>query len=273
MMQTESFRVIADTAVAELVLIRGPQLNTLRDGFWGELSEALETLDAMPSVRALIIKAEGAHFCAGMDLDFFRAVREKEQAESGRYREWLRRKIRYLQKPMDQMEALRFPVIAATQGACIGAGLDLVCAADLRLCSADGFYGIHEINVGITADLGVLQRMPALISPAVVDELALTGRRMPADEAKAAGFVARVASDVAELHAAADEMAQHVAKLSPLAVAGTKTALRRNRRAQVADGLDYMTAWNAAMFVTDDIPEAIDAQQNKRSAGFEDLLA
>ncbi|WP_348675783.1 enoyl-CoA hydratase-related protein [uncultured Abyssibacter sp.] len=273
MMQTDSFRLTVDDAVAELVLTRGEQLNTLRDAFWGELSDALEQLDATPSVRALVIKAEGPHFCAGMDLDFFRAVREKEQAEAGRYREWLRRKIRYLQKPMDQLEALRFPVIAATQGACIGAGLDLVCAADLRLCAADGFYGIHEINVGITADLGVLQRMPTLISPAVVDELALTGRRLPAEEAKATGFISRVEPTIEALHAAADDMARRIAGLSPLAVAGTKTALRRNRRAQVSDGLDYMTVWNAAMFVTDDVPEAIAAQQGKRATRFEDLLA
>lgn len=272
MMQTESFRLTLDGAVAELVLTRAGQLNALTDAFWGELSDALEQVDACSAARVLWLKAEGPHFCAGMDLEFFSAVRAQEQSEPGRYREWLRRKIRYLQKPMDQMEALRIPVIASTQGACIGAGLDLVCAADLRLCTADSFYCIHEINVGITADLGVLQRMPTLISPAVVSELALTGRRLPAEEARALGFVARVVPDVEALDRASADMAARIAALSPLAVAGTKSALRRNSRDRISEGLEFMTLWNAAMFVTDDIPQAIDAQLNKRAVRFEDLL-
>ncbi len=272
MVQTEAFSLRRDGAIAELSLNRAEQLNTLQDAFWGDLSDALERIDADPTLRALVMTAQGEHFCAGMDLDFFAAVRAREDAEPGRYREWLRRKIRYLQKPMDQIEALRIPVIAATQGACIGAGLDLLCATDLRVCSAEAFYCIHEINVAITADLGVLQRMPTLIAPAVVDDLALTGRRMLAEEAHASGFVRQVVERPQELRAAAMTLAEHVTRLSPLAVAGTKAALRRNRRAQVDVGLDFMTLWNAAMFVSDDIPSAIQAQRQRQSAAFQDLL-
>lgn len=272
MVQTDAFRLSREGAIAELTLIRAEQLNTLQDAFWGDLSEVLIQVDEDPTLRALVLRAEGEHFCAGMDLDFFAAVRAREDAEAGRYREWLRRKIRYLQKPMDQIEALRIPVIAATQGACIGAGLDLICATDLRLCSAEAFYCIHEINVAITADLGVLQRMPALIAPAIVDDLALTGRRMPADEARSSGFVRQVVEHPEGLRDAAMQLAEQVARLSPLAMAGTKTALRRNRAAQVASGLDYMTVWNAGMFVTEDIPKAIQAQRQREIPGFEDLL-
>jgi len=272
LMQADAFRLVRDGAIAELTLARPDQLNTLQDAFWADLSRALDMVDAEPELRALVLLAEGPHFCAGMDLDFFEAVRAQAQAESGRYREWLRRKIRYLQKPIDQFEALRIPVIAATQGACIGAGLDLLCGTDLRLCAPDAFFSIHEINIGITADLGVLQRLPSLIAPALVDELALTGRRMPAEEARASGFVCRVVEEASELRDAARAMADHVAALSPLAVAGTKTALRRNRAARVADGLDFMTAWNAAMFITDDIPRAIEAQRSRQAVRFDDLL-
>jgi len=272
LMQADAFRLVRDGAIAELTLARPDQLNTLQDAFWADLSRALDMVDAEPELRALVLLAEGPHFCAGMDLDFFEAVRAQAQAESGRYREWLRRKIRYLQKPIDQFEALRIPVIAATQGACIGAGLDLLCGTDLRLCAPDAFFSIHEINIGITADLGVLQRLPSLIAPALVDELALTGRRMPAKEARASGFVCRVVEEASELRDAARAMADHVAALSPLAVAGTKTALRRNRAARVADGLDFMTAWNAAMFITDDIPRAIEAQRSRQAVRFDDLL-
>ncbi len=271
-MRFDTFHFSTDGPVAEIRFSRADQMNTLSDGFWGELSAALENLDTRPAVRALVIKAEGKHFCAGMDLDFFSAVRERAQAEPGRYREWLRRKIRYLQRPMDQMEALRIPVIACTQGACIGAGLDLICAADIRLCSADAFFSIHEINVAITADLGVLQRMPTLIAPAVVHDMALTGRRMPAEEASARGFVSEVAPGIDALHERAMSIARHIAQLSPLAVLGTKHALQRHRRAAISEGLDYMTAWNAAMFPTDDIPHAIDAQRQRRQARFGDLL-
>ncbi len=271
-MQTPAFCLRQNGPIAELVLQRGDALNTLQDEFWGDLSRALELLDAEPGVRALILRAQGPHFCAGMDLDFFAAVRARETAEAGRYREWLRRKIRYLQKPMDQMEALRVPVIAATQGACMGAGLDLICAADLRVCTADAFFSIHEIKVAITADLGVLQRMPQLISPAIVDELALTGRRLLADEALRTGFVSRVVEGEAALTAAALGLAEQIAALSPLAVAGTKAALRRNRARQLAGNLDVMSIWNAAMFVGDDVPEAIAAQRAQRTPEFEDLL-
>lgn len=272
MLQTDAFCLNRQGAIAELTLTRAEQLNTLQDAFWGDLSDALERVDADPTLRVLILRAEGEHFCAGMDLDFFAAVRAHGDAEPGRYREWLRRKIRYLQRPMDQIEALRIPVIAATQGACIGAGLDLVCATDLRLCSAEAFYCIHEINVAITADLGVLQRMPNLIAPAIVDDLALTGRRMPADEARSSGFVRQLVDAPQDLPAAAMQLAEQLAALSPLALAGTKTALRRNRRSEIAAGLDYMTVWNAAMFVTDDIPQAIEAQRQRQAAAFQDLL-
>ncbi|MGB0220952.1 MAG: enoyl-CoA hydratase-related protein [Sinimarinibacterium flocculans] len=266
------FELRIEGAVARISLARAEAMNALTDRFWGALSESIERIDATPSVRALVITAVGSHFCAGMDLDFFAAVREHESAEPGRYREWLRRKIQYLQRPMDQLEALRVPVIACTQGACIGAGLDLVCAADIRLCTADAFFSVHEINVAITADLGVLQRLPQLIAPSVVQDLALTGRRFAAAEALTHGFVSHVADDVPALHAHAGELAARIGGLSPLAVLGTKHALVRQRRRAIGEGLDYMTAWNAAMFPTADIPVAIAAQRKREAASFDDLL-
>ncbi|MGJ8670114.1 MAG: enoyl-CoA hydratase-related protein, partial [Oceanococcus sp.] len=265
-MCNQNFQLKLQNGIACLELCRPEQLNTFTDEFWGQLSEALSDLDQQPEVRALVVQAQGAHFSAGMDLDFFSQVRSRQGAESGRYREWLRRKICYLQKPMDQLEALRFPVIAASQGACIGAGLDLVCAADFRLSSADGFFAIHEINVAITADLGVLQRMPQLIAPAVVDDMALSGRKMLAAEALQRGFVRSISNSTQDLHGAAQQLALHLAGLSPLALHGTKAALKRNRRHAIRDGLDHMASWNAAMFISDDVPEAIQSQQQERNA-------
>lgn len=272
LMQTDTFRLSRTGAIAEIVLCQGAQLNTFDDAFWGDLAIALDRVDAMPEVRVLLLRAEGPHFSAGMSLSFFSEVRERAQGEPGRYREWLRRKIRYLQRPMNQLEALRVPVIAATQGACVGAGLDLVCAADIRVCAADAFFCIHEINVAITADLGVLQRMPNLIAPAVVHEMALSGRKMRAKEALERGLVATVCADAATLGDHVDTLAASLAAHSPLAIAGTKAALRRGRRHEIADGLEFVSLWNAAMFIADDIPDAIQAQQARTHAHFPDLL-
>lgn len=272
-MSSSEFQLSFDGPVAELVLSRAEAMNTLTDRFWGELSSALEAVDRRSDVRVLILRAQGKHFCAGMDLEFFDEVRSREGEESGRYREWLRRKILYLQRPMAQLEALRIPVVAAVQGACIGAGLDLICAADIRLCTADAFFCIHEVNVAITADLGVLQRLPLLIAPSVVQEMALTGRRMGADEASARGLVCNVTPDIEGLAESADAIARQLSARSPLALLGVKNALLRPRRAAVTAELDYMSAWNAAMFVTDDVPAAIDAQKRRSEVTFEDLLS
>jgi enoyl-CoA hydratase/carnithine racemase len=223
-------------------------------------------------VRALIISSSGRHFCAGMDLDFFPEVRKQETEDAGRYREWIRRKILFLQRALTRLEEIRVPVIAAVHGGCLGAGLDLACATNLRFCTSDAFFSIHEINIGMTADLGVLQRLPKLLPSGLAHELAYTGRRLEATEALGSGFVNRVFADHAQLLAHVHELAAQIGDKSPLAIAGSKLMLNRARDGSVAEGLELISLWNAAMFVTDDVPNALAAQKQKSKPVFADLL-
>jgi len=272
MMNHSSFDLLRDGAVAELRLNRPAQMNALDRSFWSDFPRVLDLLDADPSVRALLITAAGKHFCAGMDLDFFPQVREQEAEEAGRYRDWIRRRILALQRALTRLEEIRVPVIAAVQGACIGAGLDLVCASNIRFSTRDAFFRIHEINIGMTADLGVLQRLPRLLPAGLAHELAYSGRKLMADEALSSGFVNRVFGEHETLLAHARAVAAQIARQSPLAVAGSKVMLTRARDRSVADGLELVSLWNAAMFVGDDVPQALAAQQQKTQCRFADVL-
>jgi enoyl-CoA hydratase/carnithine racemase len=271
-MDSPSFELSWHGAVAEIRLARPAQRNALDTAFWRDFPVALERLEADPSLRAVLIGAAGPHFCSGMDLDFFPEVRKAEGGEAGRYREWLRRQVLRLQAALNRIETLRVPVIVAAQGACVGAGLDLACAASIRLCSSDAFFCVHEINIGMTADLGVLQRLPRLLPPGLAHELAYTGRRLEAAEALACGFVNRVLDGPDELLRQARALAERIAAQSPLAVAGSKFMLNRALDRSVADGLELVSLWNAAMFVTEDVPRALAAQKDRTRPAFRDVL-
>ncbi len=267
-----SLQLARNGALAEIVMNRPERMNALNTDFWAELPLLLDAVDDDPSIRVLLLHGTGKHFSAGMDLDFFSAIREKESGEAGRYRDWIRRKVLTLQAALTHLEALRVPVIAVTQGACIGGALDLVCCANLRFASTDAFFRIHEINIGMMADLGVLQRLPRLLPAALVHELALTGRTMGSAEALQRGFINAVSDSHEQALQLARETAAQIALLSPLAVAGTKAALNHARDHSVADGLEFASLWNAAMFVSDDVPLALSAQKKRGVAQFPDLL-
>lgn len=267
-----SLRLTRQGALAEILMDRPERMNALDTGFWSELPRLLDEVDADPSIRVLLLHGSGKHFSAGMDLDFFPAIREREDGEPGRYRDWIRRKVLALQAALTRIETLRVPVIAVTQGACIGGALDLVCCTNLRYAATDAFFRIHEINIGMMADLGVLQRLPRLLPVALVQELAMTGRPMSAAEALQRGFVNAVSESHGQALQLARETAERIAALSPLAVAGTKAALNHARDHSVADGLEFASLWNAGMFVSEDVPLALSAQKQRGSAQFQDLL-
>lgn len=264
--------VIENGPIAEIRFNRPDKHNALAASFWEDLPQALELVESSLAARVLLLSSKGKHFSAGMDLDFFAAVLEKRKEEDGRFREWLYREILRLQNAITRLETIRVPVISVIQGGCIGGALDLVCAANIRYCTSDAYFSIHEINVGMTADLGTLQRLPKLISPSIVHELAFTGGKLEAAEAKESGLVSRVFACQEEALAYALETARCIAAKSPLAVAGIKKALNHARDHSVADGLDHMAAWNAAMFVTEDVELAINAQRRCNIAEFKDLL-
>ena len=194
------------------------------------------------------------------------------QAEPGRAAFALRAKIIGYQASLTALEATRLPVIAAIQGACIGGGVDLITACDVRLASESAYFCIEEVNIGMAADVGSLQRLPKLIAPGIAAELALTGRRFTAAEAAGWGLVNALHADARAVRAAALEMAQAIAAKSPLAIAGIKKGLTYARDHSVADGLDQIATWNGGMLRPQDLMSALQAKMSKAEAAFEDLL-
>ena len=259
--------------VVEIRFNRPDKLNTMVPEFWTEIIEVFEEIAATPSVRAVIIASTGKHFTAGMDLSVFGSLAHADgTTDRARISERLRRTVRETQESFNVIEACRVPVLAAIQGGCVGGGVDLVTACDMRYCTADAFFCIQEINIGMVADVGTLQRLPHLIPAGMVRELAYTGRRFKAEEAKASGLVNAVYPDQAAMLEAVRAIAHEIAGKSPLAVHGTKEVLKYTRDHSVADGLEYIALWNAGMLLTEDMAEQMQANKEKRPARFADLL-
>jgi enoyl-CoA hydratase len=267
------FDVDITDRVARVHMCRPERANSMIPEFWSELPEIIDELSSGSEARAIILSAEGRHFCSGMDLTVFGADNAVSSSSepggfSSRNRARFRSTALKLQKTFTCLEESRLPVLAAIQGACMGGGIDMTSACDLRYATADAFFCIQEINIAMTADVGTLQRMPKLIPEGVVRELAFTGRRMQAPEAKERGFVNEVYPDHDTMLAAVTEIAQEIASKSPMAIWGTKRTMNYSRDHSVADGLDYIATWNAAMFDTDDMTEAFVAQRDKRDPVF-----
>ncbi|XP_078441244.1 delta(3,5),delta(2,4)-dienoyl-CoA isomerase 1 [Wolffia australiana] len=247
-------------AVFHIYLNRPDQRNALTLDFFSELPAALSLLDFHRGASAIVLSARGPHFCAGLDLSAFRSLSTAAGAaadDPARRRELLRRQILSLQSAISAVQSCRRPVIAAVHGACLGAGLDLVSACDLRYCSSSSFFSSLEVDLAIVADLGSLQRLPDIVGAGRAAEMALTGRRVTAAEAMAMGLVSAVFADPPAMDAAVDGIAAELAAKSPLAVAGTKAVLRRSRDLTAEQGLDYVATWNAAMLVSPDLDAAV----------------
>jgi enoyl-CoA hydratase len=274
-MTTTCFDIERDAGVAHLRLNRPEAYNTMVREFWAELPEAVRDLDATGSVRALVISSTGKHFCAGMDLAVFTGGSDAMgggSQEIGRLRARLRETVLHLQGSFTALEQARFPVIAAIQGGCIGGAVDMVSACDLRYASADAFFCVQEINLGMTADVGTLQRLPKIVPDGIARELAYRGHRMPAARAREVGLV----NDVFETHEAlvdaALEVAREIAAKSPLAIWGTKEMVTYARDHSVRDSLDHIATWQSGMFQPADMMECFVAKGEGREPRFDDLL-
>ncbi len=262
---------VADN-VATITLNRPEKRNAMSREFWDEIRAAFGTVGEDPAVRAVVIASTGPHFTAGIDLAMLGGLAQETAAlEESRRREWLRRKILELQESFTVLERARAPVLVAVQGGCIGGGMDMITAADMRYCTADAFFQVKEIEVGMTADVGTLQRLPRTMPDGLARELCYTGRRMAADEAKACGFVNAVYPDHATMLAEVAAIAGKIAAHSPLAVTGTKEMLNYTRDHSIADGLNYVATWNAGMIISDDLRKAAAAMQTKQTPEYEDL--
>ncbi|MEM6581419.1 MAG: crotonase/enoyl-CoA hydratase family protein [Pseudomonadota bacterium] len=254
--------------VATVCLNRPDKANSMSAAMWPELRQCFEWLDEEPSVRAVILAGNGRHFCAGLDLAMFASL--QEPVEPARASEQLRRTVLRLQSSLTAIEKCRKPVLAAIHHTCIGGGVDMVCCTDMRYASADAFFSIREIDLGMTADVGTLQRLPKLIPDGVVRELAYTGRKMTAEEAREVGLINRVYSDKNEMMHEVAALAQQIAEKSPLAVRGSKEMLVFSRDHSVAEGLNYIATWNAGMLSEADLKAGLEAQLEKRLANYDD---
>lgn len=259
------FKIEKEGNVAWLILNRPEQLNTMTWPFFTEVGEHFAALDDDPEVRAVVIRAEGKMFTAGLDLV---AAESLLGDGSAAYREGLRKKILELQEAFSAIERCRKPVIAAVHGHCIGGGVDLLSACDIRMASKEALFSVREIRVGIIADIGTLQRLPTIIGHGRCRELALTGRNFTAADALQMGFITHVCEDRESLYAEAKALAEEIAGLSPLAVQGTKEVLLHGRDHGVYPGLHYVAQKNAAQIPNEDMIEAVAAFLEKRKPVF-----
>lgn len=266
------FTLSTAASVAHLQLNRPERLNTMEPSFFPALRDAVRALHDAGEARALVISSTGKHFCAGMALDVFGGDDALLVTGTARARLNFQETLRKLIDCFTAIDEARFPVICAIQGGCIGGALDLATACDIRVCTADAFFTVQEIHIGMMADLGVLQRLVKIVPQGVAREMAYTGDRVSAERALAIGLVNAVLPDAEALLAHAMQLARTIAAKSPLAIAGSKLALNHARDHGTASALQQMTLLQSAIFDTAEMATAIEAWKKKAVADFPALL-
>lgn len=267
-----SFTLTEQNHIAHLVLSRPEAMNTMHPTFWRELDDVLTRIHREGTARVLVISSTGKHFSAGMALETFAgAIQMDDQSPEGRAA--IFDLLTDMQSTFTKLERLRIPVIAAIQGGCIGGAVDMVTACCIRYATADAFFCIQEINIGMVADVGTLQRLPKLIPEAVVKELAYTGRRLGAAKAQAYGLVNEVFDSPDALLAGALQCAAEIAAKPPVAIWGTKQAIHYTRDHSVHDALEQMGWLQGAIWSNAHVRESVAAMKEKRAGQFTPLSA
>jgi len=269
-MANKFFNVTQDRGVATITFSNSKKANAFNAEFWREFPLLLKDLDEKGDVRVCILAGEGKHFSSGIDVGFLTQSAYAE-ADSARARDTRIRLIGDWQAVLDLIERVRFPVIAAVHGACLGAALDLAAACDFRYAAKDAFFSIEEINLGLMADLGSLQRLPLTMPEAVVRDLAYTGRRFTADEALSYGLVSDV-YDNEDLIAQTVKTAHLIASKSPIAIAACKRAFSYRRNHGLASALEHTQLLQAALIDSQGIAQQLIAKATGEVSKFEDLL-
>jgi enoyl-CoA hydratase len=268
-MELTTLLLSIENHIAHVRFNRPERANALNQLAWDEVQQVFETLDEDENVRVIVLSGEGKHFCSGIDLELLMSIGGLNNTCEGRKREQLRRQVLALQAPINAIEQCSKPVIAAVHGGCIGGAVDIIAACDMRYSTEDAYFTIREIDMGMVADLGTLQRLPRLIPEGMMREMAYTGRKVHGPEAARIGLVNATYATVDSLHEGVNELAGQIASKSPIAIRGTKHILNHARDHSVADGLSYMATWNAAMLLSTDLAEAFQATLQKRPATFD----
>jgi enoyl-CoA hydratase len=266
-MESERIAVALEGGVAHVELARPDKFNAMDKAMFEAIGDTFRRLGADPDVRAILLSGRGRHFTAGLDLQYA-GTQFAPTDDPGRAAEARLRHIKWLQEAFSAVEEARTPVVVAIHGGCIGAGVDLASACDLRVASADAFFQIAEVDVAITADLGTLQRLSYLVPHGIVRELTYTGRRMGAEEAARFGLTNRVEATREAAVAAGLEIARTIAAKSPLAIAGAKLSINYSRGRPVEEGLRHVGMWNAGTLISADLTEAIKARLGKTEPSF-----
>ena len=274
-MNYECFEVTIEDSVAHIKLNRPEKRNSMNPAFWRELPEIIEDIDENVKARAIVISSTGPHFSAGMDLAAFSSKEPKTDKEARdmkiRHGASFYRSALTTQHTFNSIENCRIPVLAAIQGGCIGGGLDMITACDMRYASEDAFFTIFEVNIGMTADVGTFPRLVRQIPEGMVRELAYTGRNMMAKEAKEIGLINQVYPDQASMIEDVMRIAKEIASKPPLAVYGCKRMINYSHDHSTADSLDYIAIWNASMMQIPEMQEAMQANSEKRQGDFVEL--
>ena len=265
------FEVSIKDGIAHLNMNRPDKFNSMTRLFWKELPEIVKEIDKNAQARVILLTGEGKHFSSGMDLANFSSNGSDKKKDPARMREIFYHEILELQDTFTALEECRLPTIAAIQGACVGGGIDMVTACDMRYCSSDAFFKIAEVDIGLAADVGTLQRLPSLIPIAAVRELAYTGRKFDAAEAKTLGLVNDVFTSREELMTEVEKIAKTIASKSPLITRIIKKQINYARDHSVKDALDYHAAWNSSLMSGRDMEAAMTSFMNKEVGEYDDL--
>ena len=268
----ECFELEIHDGIAHLSMNKPDTFNSMTRIFWKELPDIIKDIDKNSKARVIVLSGQGKHFSAGMDLaNFAPSGKTSEKKDPARLREAFYHEVLELQDAFTALEECRMPTIAAIQGACVGGAIDMVAACDMRYCTEDAFFKIAEVDIGIAADVGTLQRLPTLIPIGVVRELAYTGRKFNSAEAKTLGLVNEVYDSEENLHAEVNKIAKTIASKSPLVTRVIKKQINYARDHSVKDSLDYHAAWNSSLISGSDMEEAMTSYMNKSEGNFEDL--
>jgi len=272
--QYTCFNVTISDRIAHIQFSRPDALNTFTPDAWVELPAIVRDIDRGAKARVIVVSSTGKHFTAGMDL----AVFMQPEGITGQSRdphlkaEQFRANLRTLQDSFTCLDQARVPVIICVQGGCIGAGVDMISACDIRLATKDAYFCIAEINIGMTADVGTYPRLCHLMPEGWVRQMSYTGERLPAAKALQLGLVNETFDTQQAMLDHAMSLAREIASKNPLAVTGAKAMINYARDHTIADGLDYIGVWNAAMLSGAHMKEAFSAKAEKRDSNFPDLL-
>ena len=276
-MDSTCFSLTIENNIAHLTLNRPEKRNSMIPEFWDELPQIIRRIDQESLARVIVISSTGPHFTSGIDISVFGSskketvTRENQQKLNRVDGAKLYDTVQYLQQTFSCLEECRIPVLVAIQGGAIGGGVDLITACDMRYMTEDAFLSIFEINIGMTADVGTFPRICKLLPEGIVKELAYTGRKMSAEEAKALGFVNKIYRDHEAMLLGVMQIAQKIAQKAPLAVYGSKRIINYARDHSTTDTLDYIGIWNASMLQQDEIREAMTAPKEDRDPNFVEL--